>query len=181
MSRLSTEELFTFDNGADDFPLNLQIMAEAQTADEHLQAALRITPPKYVSAMRDGVLLYVHSTNNSIYVPASLRSKILQWYHTTLQHPGIKRMQATVKENLYWLGLDSAVEKLVQECPVCLQYKLTAVKRYGKIPLLTSDTVLPWEEVHLDMIGPWPVQYESSITPGKTSIEKIQALTAYSY
>jgi transposase InsO family protein len=26
------------------------------------------------------------------------------------------------------------------------------------------------------MIGPWPVQYESSLTPGKTSIEKIQAL-----
>jgi hypothetical protein len=29
----------------------------------------------------------------------------------------------------------------------------------------------------MDMIGPWPVQYESTITPGKNSIEKIQALT----
>jgi hypothetical protein len=114
LSRLPTEELFTFDDGADAFPLHFQIMAEAQTADEHLQAALRITPPKYVSAMRDGVLLYVHSTNKSIYVPASLRSRILQWYHTTLQHPGIKRMQATVKDNFYWPGLDSAVEKLVR-------------------------------------------------------------------
>jgi hypothetical protein len=176
LSRLPTEELFTFDED-DNFPLNLEIIAAAQTADEHLTAALHTPTPKYVSSTRDGVLLYTHRASNCIYIPASLRTSIMQWYHTTLQHPGIKRMQATIKENLYWPGLDAAVEKLVQACPVCQQYKITAVKRYGKIPLPTSDTLLPWEEVHVDMIGPWPVTYESHTNPGKTSIEKIQALT----
>jgi hypothetical protein len=102
-------------------------MAETQTADAHLTAALRAPTPKYVSATRDGVLLYVHRTSNTIYIPASLRSQILNWYHTTLQHPGIKRMQATIKENFYWPGLDTAVEQLVQACPICQQYKITAV------------------------------------------------------
>jgi hypothetical protein len=99
LSHLPTEELFSFD-GDDDFPLNLKTMADAQTTDSHLQAALRTDTPKYVLAMRDGVLLYVYHNNNGIYVPEALRSPILQWYHTTLQHPGIKRMQATVKENI---------------------------------------------------------------------------------
>jgi hypothetical protein len=127
--------------------------------------------------MRDGVLLYVNSNNNSTYVPEALRSQLLQWYHITLQHPGIKRMQATVREHFYWPGIDAAVEQLVHACPICQQYKITAVKRYGKIPLPTTEPILPWEEVHVDLIGPWPVQYDSSTTPGKTSIEKIQALT----
>jgi hypothetical protein len=29
-----------------------------------------------------------------------------------LQHPGVKCMQATVKENLYWAGIDSSIEKM---------------------------------------------------------------------
>jgi hypothetical protein len=36
---------------------------------------------------------------------------------------------------------------------------------------------LPWEEVHVDLIGPWDVRYNSTAIPGKTTVEKIQALT----
>jgi hypothetical protein len=68
------------------------------------------------------------------------------------------RMQVTIEENLYWPGLNAAVEKMVQKCPVCQQYKITSVKRYGKILLPRSKTLLPWEEVHVDLIGPWLVQ-----------------------
>lgn len=40
-----------------------------------------------------------------------------------------------------------------------------------------STTTRPWEEVHIDLIGPWDVKYNSSGIPGKGSVEKIQALT----
>jgi len=36
----------------------------------------------------------------------------------------------------------------------------------------------PWEEVYIDLIGPWDVQYNSTMEPGKSTIEKIHALTA---
>lgn len=55
--------------------------------------------------------------------------------------------------------------------------KLTAVKKYGKIPLPTNNKLTPWEEVHVDLVGPWDVWYNSTSIPGKGSIEKIQALT----
>ncbi len=109
--------------------------------------------------------------------PVSLRGAIMQWYHTSLQHPGIKNMQATVKENFYWPGMDATIDAVVCACAVCQKCKITAVKKYGKIPLPTHRNYAPWKEVHVDLIGPWDVRYNSTSIPGKTTVEKIQALT----
>jgi hypothetical protein len=175
LSRLPTEELFVFNEN--DFPLNFSIIAEEQAIDSQLQAELKSQSTKYIKETRDGVPLYVTRDHANIYIPASLRFSILEWYHTTLQHPGIARMQATIKESLYWPGLDAAVEKMVKKCQVCQQFKITAVRKYGKIPLPRNNSILPWEEVHVDLIGPWPVQYASPRNPSHTTIQKIQALT----
>jgi hypothetical protein len=178
LSRLPTEEIFTFDKADDtDFPLNLATLASKQHTDDYLQLALQQHPENYVAKKMEGHTVYVHTPTQTIYVPASLRAAILQWYHTSLQHPGIKRMQCTVKENFYWPGVDAAIETLVRACAICQQCKITAVKKYGKIPLPTHKSLAPWEQVHVDLIGPWDVRYNSTSVPGKSTIEKIQALT----
>lgn len=92
-------------------------------------------PPKYKHIVRDTVPLYAHRTTEAFYVPKSMRASILPWYHTTLQHPGVKHMQATLKENFHWPGVGAAVELLVKTCETCQKCKLTAVKKYGKLPL----------------------------------------------
>jgi hypothetical protein len=79
--------------------------------------------------------------------------------------------------NFYWPGMDAAIEAVARACAVCQKCKITAVKKYGKIPLPTHRDYAPWEEIHVDLIGPWDVRYNSSSVPGKTAIEKIQALT----
>jgi hypothetical protein len=100
----------------------------------------------------------------------------LQWYHLTLQHPGVKCIQATLKEHFYWPGVDAVVSQ-VCTCNTCQKCKLTAVKKYGKIPLPMTSKLAPWEEVHIDLIGPWDVCYNLTAAPGKSTIEKIHALT----
>jgi transposase InsO family protein len=50
-------------------------------------------------------------------------------------------------------------------------------QKYGNIPLPTHHKLAPWEQVHVDLIGPWDVRYNSTSVPGKSTIEKIQALT----
>ena len=50
-------------------------------------------------------------------------------------------------------------------------------KKYGKIPLPANNKLTPWEEIHVDLIGPWDVRYNSKDVPGKSTIEKIHALT----
>jgi len=165
LSRLPTEEFFRFDED-NDFPLQLAILAREQLTDDHLQAALQQQPSSYFESVRDDQTIYVHKQTNSIYVPVSLRGALTQWYHTSLQHPGIKRMQATIKEHFYWPGMDAAIDAVVRVCPVCQKCKITAVKKYGKIPLPTHRNYKPWEEVHVDLIGPWDVRYNSTSVPG---------------
>jgi hypothetical protein len=176
LSRIPTEELFVFEQ-ENEFPLQLAVIARKQLTDDHLQRALQQQPSDYTESIRDGHAIYVHKQTDSIYVPVSLRVAILQWYHTNLQHPGIKRMQCTVKETFYWPGIDATIDTLVRACATCQQCKITAVKKYGKIPLPTHRKLTPWEQVHVDLIGPWDVRYNSTSVPGKSTIEKIQALT----
>jgi hypothetical protein len=176
LSRLPTEDIFLLaaDNA---FPLNLHLIAEQQLADKHFRNALTSQQPNYKKVGRDSAELYVNSKQETIYVPASLRASLLQWYHLTLQHPGIKRMQATLKENFYWPRVDVAVGKIVKKCDTCQRYKLTAVKKYGKIPLPANNKLTHWEEIHVDLKWPWDVHYNSKDVPGKSTIEKNHALT----
>jgi len=87
-------------------------------------------------------------------------------------------MQAMVREHFYWPGIDAAIESLVRTCNTCQRRKLTVVKKYGKIPLPRTSKLAPWKEVHVDLIGPWDVRYNATTVPGKSTIEKIHALTA---
>jgi hypothetical protein len=130
LSSLPTEELFVFHEN--DFPLNFNIVAEGQDADSQLQQELKLPNNKYREDIHDGIPLYVHSKHGSIYIPASLRFSFMDWYHTTLHHSGIARMQATINnliarmqltiKNLYWPGLAAAVvlDKLVLKCQVSM-------------------------------------------------------------
>jgi hypothetical protein len=87
--------------------------------DEPLKTALALPQPVYKKIVRDSVELYVNVKQEMIYVPVSLRDSLLQWYHLTLQHPGVKHMEATLKENFYSPSIDAAVEKIVKTCDTC--------------------------------------------------------------
>jgi transposase InsO family protein len=50
-------------------------------------------------------------------------------------------------------------------------------KKHGKIPLPKSPDIKPWEEVHVDMIGPWIVHFSLTNIPGITKIQQLLALT----
>ncbi len=178
LSRVPTEEIFILQQPTnDDFPLNLKKIAELQTTDEQLASASMKPNSPFKKIMRDNTELFVHQQTEAIYVPYCMRTKLLHWYHDCLQHPGVRRMQSTIKENLYWPGMDQAIAMYVKTCALCQQYKITATKKYGKIPLPKSPAVKPWEEVHVDMIGPWTVQFTLTNQLGTTRVEQLQALT----
>jgi len=58
LSRLPTEEIFTF-NAAVDFPLHLETLAMKQATDDFLAIALQHQPPAYVATKKEGHTLYV--------------------------------------------------------------------------------------------------------------------------
>ena len=67
------------------------------------------------------------------YIPNSIVSTILNWYHLTLGHLGASRLEKTLRLNLYWPGLSSEVVKHVRTCHTC-QISKTIRKKYGHLP-----------------------------------------------
>ena len=53
------------------------------------------------------------------------------------------------------------------------------MKKYGKIPLLTNNDVMPapFEVVHLDMVGPWTIKIKLTGKRKKRITHTVQALT----
>jgi hypothetical protein len=64
---------------------------------------------------RSKVIAYEKKT----YIPQSLRKRIVWWYHTYIQHPGITRMEATPRQNLIWPNIRKGVEAAIKNCPEC--------------------------------------------------------------
>jgi hypothetical protein len=70
LSRVPTEEVFTFKQPIDDnFPLNLDNIAALQAEDQDLTAALAQPKPKYKEIMINERKLFVHNGSEAICVP----------------------------------------------------------------------------------------------------------------
>ena len=99
--------------------------------------------------------------DQKIYVPKSLRERVVDWYHKFLVHPGRTRMEATIRQSFTWPGLTPQVEKHCKTCHECQLFKKQR-KKYGHLPPKVAETQ-PSSRVNVDLIGPYQVK-----TPTKT-------------
>jgi transposase InsO family protein len=130
-------------------PIAYNILSEAQQKEFTVRQHNTWPTKKYGHFM-----LYVTQTN-CIRVPPSLRTKILDWFHSMLMHPGIQQMEETLKMNFDWPGMTSDAFWYVQGCPECQRFKKQR-KNYGDVPV-GDPIVTPWEVVAVDLIGLWTV------------------------
>jgi transposase InsO family protein len=80
-----------------------------------------------------------------VIIPPCYRQKLLQELHMT--HPGIVRMKAMSRSFLWFPGLDSAIEDLVNSCHVCQSMQ----KDPPSAPLIPWEYPSRcWERVHID-------------------------------
>ena len=93
--------------------------------------------------------------NNKIYVPKTLRKKVMDWYHYYLCHPGSTRLYKTLGLNITWPGMSSDCKYHVRTCEICQKYKKTHPK-YGHLPAKIAE-VNPWEVLCVDLVGPYTV------------------------
>ena len=86
-------------------------------------------------------------------------------------------MSTTLKAHFTWRGMDSDILKYVRACPVCQKCKKTAVRPVGHLPLRSQRSVVPFERVHVDLVGPWNITTEILGTPNRVKKIKLVALT----
>ncbi len=135
------------------FPMHPKLIAKYQQNEKALLEQKH--KGAYQTAIIEDVEVIVH--NGKMVVPRALQQRIIAWYHLYLRHPGETRMEATIRQSLYWSGLSKDVKRHVKTCPVCQKCKRRNVK-YGKIPEKDIENMTPWNRVNVDLIGPLSIK-----------------------
>jgi len=101
----------------------------------------------------EGFLLF----DNLIYVPESLRTRILELHHDSVSagHFGIKKTSELISRNFWWPKLFNDVSRFVRSCEICCKNKVPRHKPYGLLsPLSTPNK--PWSELSMDFVVDLP-------------------------
>jgi RNase H-like domain found in reverse transcriptase/Reverse transcriptase (RNA-dependent DNA polymerase)/Integrase zinc binding domain len=140
-----------------EFPLSYPEVQYRQQEDATLTHEMKKAKPKYQrSDFPFGDKKYTLITyNDKIVLPKSLHAKAVQWYHTTLLHPGEKRMLLTMGQHYTWPGMQNTVKNLCHRCPSCQLNKPKNV-HYGHLPPKQVEEI-PWERLCIDLIGPYTI------------------------
>ena len=101
----------------------------------------------------DEVLVY---KRHRLVVPAALQSRIIQWYHYYLMHPGQTRLYETLAATMFWPLMESQVRAHTKKCKLCQLGKRRRHK-YGHLPPKESE-IIPWRCVCVDLIGPYTIK-----------------------
>ena len=86
----------------------------------------------------------------------NIQSRILQWYHHYLQHPDKNRLEMTIAAIMWWLGMRPRMRKHVKTCERC-QLGKRCKRKYGHL-LPKIVQVIPWNQVCVDLIGPYTIK-----------------------
>ena len=102
-------------------------------------------------------IVYMH---NLIYVPKSMRNKIMALHHDSPlhRHPGTKKTAEKIAQNYYFPNLRKTVQGYVKNCEVCIQDKASRHQPYGKMQSLDTPKY-PWEWITVDFITQLPPSY----------------------
>ena len=139
------------------FPLNLSLVRRTQ------QIELNKNKSKIKQYLNDKKSGYVIQTLNNvklvtvegrIYVLASLQKRTMEWYHYFMNHPGGERLFQTLNKVFYWKGMKTQCLDFCKKCPVCWKFK-SPKRKYGQLPPRTVGEQVPWDTVHVDLIGPY--------------------------
>lgn len=94
---------------------------------------------------------------NTLFVPDSVRSQVLQWAHSTRLtcHPGINRTLAFLRQRFWWPTMDADTRSFISACSVCAQNKTSTRPSSGLLrPLPVPGR--PWSHIALDFVTGLP-------------------------
>jgi len=88
------------------FTLTFAIIAQAQADDKKLQETLNQFPMEYKQRIHHEQLIIFFK--NKIVIPVKLQSRLIEWYHAQLLHPGVSRLIESMKQlfiGKQWLNI----------------------------------------------------------------------------
>ncbi|KAI7808332.1 Pol polyprotein [Triplophysa rosa] len=110
-----------------------------------------------VTSAGRGVQVPAGCPGGRLWVPAALRSEVLQWGHSSklVCHPGNKGTLAAISQRFWWPSVANDVRQFVLACPTCAQWKTPNRPPAGLLRPLPIPS-RPWSHVALDFITGLP-------------------------
>ena len=143
---------------ADAYPLHYKLIAREQNKDRNLFKLLKSNTSGYTikSFCGGGKKRDLICHNDKIVIPSSLQRRVVEWYHTTLCHPGETRTEQTIRQHFTWTRLRQDVAHVCGRCHTC-QVTKKSKKKYGHLPAKEAE-VEPWDKLCVDLIGPYTIK-----------------------
>ena len=130
-------------------------IAQFQKKDKYLQDKISKCQANYGIVELEDEKLIAH--NGKVMVPEALQDRLIDQYHLLLNHPGMTRMEATIRHVFDFRGLREKVEQCCRTCHIC-QLTKKQKKKYGYLPPKEAEEAIPWKHVNVDMVGPYMVE-----------------------
>ena len=102
---------------------------------------MKYSPVSTELSIQGGLLMW----GSRIVIPPTLLQEILNRLHTG--HQGITKCRERARHAVWWPGLNSELEDLIQKCPLCCKERFQQAE-----PLIPSTfPQLPWQKVGADL------------------------------
>jgi len=141
---------------ADAFPLTYKQIAREQNKDKLLLEKVKTKADYHLKVFRGGgKKRELICKDNKIVLPSSIQRRCIEWYHTTLCHPGETRTEQTIRQHFYWKNMRDDVIRVCKTCDTCQRTKKnTGNINLGHLPEKVAEAE-PWEILCVDLIGPY--------------------------
>ena len=142
-----------------EYPLGYSLLERLQKQCAQVQELLAAKPDEYTTKMlqcSNEEFNIIVDKKECIVVPKALQKLAIEWYHTTLQHPGKTRMYLTISQHYWWPKMKAQIEKHCQRCKECALTKKSQ-KQYGLLPAKETVEITPWKTLCIDLIGPYTI------------------------
>jgi len=104
---------------------------------------------------QNGLIYRQVDQENQLWVPRALRGEVIKAFHEppAMGHKGFAKLSQTMKEHVYWSGMDRDIQTYLKTCDICQRYK--GHKQH--IPMMNMPIPINcFDEVSMDVVGPVP-------------------------
>ena len=138
------------------FPISLKTVQKCQQKDKSLLQKAHSDSKIQMRSFRGGEKhRHLLCRDDKIIVPKQLQTKMVEWHHEILCHPGVTRTEMTINRHFTWTNLKKTVQSVCGNCETCKRTKRRTTK-YGKIPAKEPEGI-PWQTVCVDLIGQYTI------------------------
>ena len=142
------------------YPFDFATIRHYQQQSANLKQQFVKMPKRYQEQQYGTIKLICHvepNKDNKIVLTKDLMKKIVSWYHKALSHvERISRMEEALCQMFHHPKLRDEIKNYVKTCDICQRYKRGS-RQYGILSACDA-TLMPWQEIHCDTVGPWTIE-----------------------